>query len=177
MKLRIGLDIDDTICDFIGPYLKRFNSPVEDSEITKNVSRVLIHDREFWMSLPVINIPNFTPELYCTKRIHSKEWSKEYLVNNNIPVAPIYQVYCQNTPKSSRIKGRVDVFIDDSISNFIELNKSGVPCLLIDSPRNRSWGPIGRIYSLNKDEIEDCYELFMHTIFHNFNNLIDDYSK
>lgn len=177
MKLKVGLDIDDTICDFIGPYLQRFDIPRHDSEITKNVSRILIHDKKFWMSLPVINTPNFTPTLYCTKRIHPKEWSKQYLQKNNIPLAPIYQVYCQNSPKSAKIKGRVDVFIDDSISNFIELNRSGIPCLLIDSVRNESWGPIGRVYSLDREEIEDCYHLFMSTVFPNFNNLLNDYYK
>lgn len=52
------------------------------------------------------------------------------------------------------------------------MNLSGLPCLLIDAPHNQSWGPIGRIYSLNIEEIEDVYELFIKTIFNNFRNLL-----
>ena len=82
MRLRIGLDIDDTVCDFINPYLKRFGTPHKDSEITRNVNRILIKDREFWLNLPVINRPDFMPALYCTKRVHSKAWSKKFLELN-----------------------------------------------------------------------------------------------
>lgn len=47
MRLRIGLDIDDTVCDFINPYLKRFGTPRKDSEITRNVNRILIRIENF----------------------------------------------------------------------------------------------------------------------------------
>lgn len=177
MRLRVGLDLDDTICDFLGPYLRRFGTPKEDSEITKNVTRVLINDKNFWINLPVIHRPNFNPTLYCTKRINSKIWSKQYLERNNLPIAPIYQVVCQTSSKAPRIKGRVDVFIDDSISNFIDLNLSGVPCLLMDGNHNQDWGPVGRLYSLDKEEIEDCYHLFRGTMFNYFNDILDDYRK
>mgnify|MGYP003430292425 FL=1 len=70
------------------------------------------------------------------------------------------------------LRGRVDVHIDDSLSVFIDLNTKGIPCLLIDSPNNQEWGPIGRIFSLNLDEIEDAYELFMNTVFTNFKDLL-----
>ena len=177
MRLRIGLDIDDTVCDFIGPYLRRFGIPKKDSEITKNVSRILVNDRDFWINLPVIHRPNFEPALYCTKRIHSKLWSKQFLDMNNLPIAPIYQVLCQVSSKAPRIKGRVDVFVDDSVSNFIDLNLNGIPCLLIDAKHNQKWGPIGRVFSLNKDEIEECYYLFKETMFEHFKDLLYEYRK
>lgn len=175
MRLRVGLDIDDTICSFFGPYLERFGKPKEDREITRNVHKILIKDRDFWMGLPIINRPNFDPTLYCTKRVHPKAWSKEFLRVNGLPIAPIYQVYCQASSKAPRVKGRVDVFVDDSISNFIDLNLRGVPCLLIDGEHNQSWGPVARIYSLDKEEIEECYYLFMSTLFPHFKSLVNDY--
>ena len=70
------------------------------------------------------------------------------------------------------IKGRVDVFLVDSVFNFLDLNKKGIPCLLMDTPENKDWGPIGRIYSLNYDEIEDTYELFKFTMFDELKCLI-----
>lgn len=171
-KLKIGLDLDDTIFDFYNYYINRFGNPKSDYEITKNVQRVLSKDRNFWLNQPLINYPNFDVTLYCTKRVHSKYWTKKQLEINNLPKAPIYQIFTQSANKADKIKGKVDVFIDDSISNMIQMNLSGLPCLLIDAPHNQSWGPIGRIYSLNIEEIEDVYELFIKTIFNNFRNLL-----
>ncbi len=170
--IRIGSDIDDCLCNFWDPYIDRFGYPKKDkSEITKNVNQILVKDRDFWMNLPVITKVNFDITLYCTKRVHPKSWTKQYLEINGFPKAPVYQVYCQVASKAPMIKGRVDVFIEDSISNFIDLNSKGIPCLLIDRPHNQSWGAIGRIYELDKDEIEDSYHLFKKTIFPYFKEL------
>ena len=40
-NLRIGLDMDQVLDDFMGPYLERFGTPKNDFEITKNVQRIL----------------------------------------------------------------------------------------------------------------------------------------
>lgn len=171
--MRIGLDLDGTVDDFMNPYLERFGSPKKDSEITKNVMQILSKDRDFWLSLPVLRHIDFIPELYCTKRVNPKQWTRKWLIEHGFPNRPIYQMYYQHGNKATMIKGRVDVFVDDSISNFIKLNLSGVPCLLIDQPDNQEWGPIGRIYSLNKEEIVDAYNLFIDTgMFDNFKNLL-----
>lgn len=164
-QLKIGLDLDDCIFSFMDPYLKRFGTPKNDYEITRNVQRVLTQDKDFWLNQPLINRPNFIPTLYCTKRVHKKAWTKKQLEINNLPIVPIYQIYIQTMNKADRIKGKVDVFIDDSISNMKAMNLSGLPCLLIDSPYNQNGNPIGRIYSLDKDEIEETYNLFMKTMF------------
>ena len=177
MKLRTGLDIDNTVCNFIGPYLDRFGPPKSDSEITRNVNKILVNDKDFWMNLPIINRPNFIPTLYCTKRVHPKVWSKQFLIKSGLLLAPIYQVFSYTTSKAPRIKGRVDVFIEDSISNFIDLNLKGIPCLLINDEYNQDWGPVGRIFSLDKEEIEESYFLFMNTLFYNFKDLVDEYRK
>ena len=36
---------------------------------------------------------------------------------------------------------------------------SGVPCLLMDTPFNQDFGPILRIYSLDKYEIEEVFNM------------------
>jgi hypothetical protein len=175
-KLKIGLDIDDTILNFWGAYLKVFGKPKNDYEITYNVQNRLRKDKDFWLNLEVINIPNFTPSLFCTKRVSPKSWTRESLIKAEIirqsDNIPIYQMYYQFGQKSSMIKGRVDVFVDDSLRNFIEMNLNGVPCLLINSSGNLDWGPIGRIYSLDYEEIEDTYHLMNNTIGNNFKKLL-----
>ena len=49
--IKIGLDIDDTLVDFYGEYLKKFGKPKFDWNITKNVYR-LKRNKQFWENLP-----------------------------------------------------------------------------------------------------------------------------
>lgn len=173
MSLRIGLDIDNTIADFNFGYLKRFGKfPKKDWCITRNVQNILIHEKDFWLNLPVIRTPDFTPRLFCSARVNSKRWTKQYLLKLGLN-SPLYQVPGYHISKAKILKGKVDVFIEDSIKNFIDLNLNGIPCLLIDEPTNKEWGPIGRIYSLREKEIEDCYRIFMNTVFYNFKELVN----
>ena len=154
------MDLDGCLCDFYGAYYAKFGVPKKDSDITKNVQNILLKDKEFWLNLPVLNELNFQPKQYTTARIIPKQWIKEYLAKELFPKAPIYQIYGYSLSKYSKIKmGGCDVHIDDSIHVFTDLNSKGIPCLLLDTPNNQDWGPIGRIYSLDKDEIEDVVKI------------------
>lgn len=172
-KLRISLDIDGTIADFDSAYLKRFKKwPNYDWAITRNVNNILIHEREFWLGLPVLRRPNFVPKIYCTSRISSKRWTRKYLEDNQFPKAPVFQVPGYNSSKEKVLKGRCDVHIEDSINQFMRLNKSGIPCLLIDNDNNRFLGPILRIYSLDENEITDTYWLAKESgVFEDFDKI------
>ena len=156
-KLRVGLDADGCLDDFWNPYLKRFGQPKCDAEITRNVQRKLQYDKDFWINLPVLHRPNFDVTLYCTKRTSLKTYLRQWLENNEFPIAPIYQVLYQHGSKAPFIKGRIDVFVDDSVENFLDINKSGIPCLLMDNEANKHLGPMLRIHTLDLDEIEDVY--------------------
>ena len=170
-KLRIGTDLDDTIFGFSEGYLKRFKRwPKKDWAITRNVVNILSKERDFWVNLPVIRKPNFEPKLYCSSRVNRKSWTKKAIEINELPNSPLYQIPGYHIPKSKFIKGRIDVFIEDSPHQWLNLNLSGVPCLLIDSPNNKEYGPILKIYSLDYDEIEEAYYLAKETnLFKEFN--------
>lgn len=156
--LRIGLDIDNCIANFDAGYLSRFKKwPKHDWAISRNVEHILIKEREFWLSLPVLRKPNFTPRLYCSSRVNNKRWTKQYLKDNEFPNAPLYQIPGYKLSKAPILKGRVDVFVDDSIKNFEDLNSQGIPCLLIDSPHNKDYETEYRIHSLDEKEIESIY--------------------
>ena len=173
MEIRIGLDVDGTLADFEYGYLKRFKKwPKKDWAIARNVQNILIKERDFWLNLPVLRIPEFTPRLYCSARVNNKRWTKKYLKDKGFPNAPLYQIPGYNLSKARILKGRIDVYVEDSLKNFIDLNSKGIPCLLIDSPSNQEWGPIGRIYSLAYDEIEYSYNLFKEEILPHFNEII-----
>ena len=170
--LKISLDLDDTVNLWMQPYLDKFGIPKTDQEITKNIRYKLLKDKDFWLNLPIKNTPNFIPVQYTTARLVNKSITKEYLRRNNLPESPIYQVLGYGLSKAKMLKGRVDVHIDDSLKVFIDLNTKGIPCLLMDSPYNQEWGPIGRVYTLNLEEIEEVYSLFINTVFKDFKNLL-----
>lgn len=160
-NLRIGLDIDDCLADFWNAYCEYFDvehNPrmLEDKIITRNVQQVLSKDREFWLGLEVLNVPDFIPELYCTKRVNSKRWTKAWLEMNGFPDRPVYQMLYQQGNKADMIKGRVDVFIDDSFSNVLKCNQSGIPALLYHTEKTAD-NPLFKVYSITKDEIIDAY--------------------
>ena len=164
-KLRIALDLDDTIFDFFGEYKKRFpgKNNLVNNTITKNIVS-LKNDKSFWENLPLLERPNFEPCIYSTKRINSKVYTKNCLIKNNLPIKPIYQTYYQCGNKASIIKGRCDVLIDDSVSNVLKSINSGLPALIIDRPHNQTDSPLFRIYSLDIDEILFAYELELKTL-------------
>lgn len=159
--LRIGLDIDDCLADFWGAYCEYFDTEhnpkmLEDHIITRNVQQILSKDRDFWLGLKVINMPDFIPELYCTKRVNKKAWTREWLRINGFPERPIYQMVFQQGNKADMIRGRVDVFVDDSFSNVVKCNKSGVPALLYHTDKTID-NPMFKVFSITKDEIIDAY--------------------
>ena len=175
-RLKIGCDLDDTIFGFSKGYLNRFKKwPKYDWAITRNVTNILINERDFWINLPVIRRPNFEPKLYCSSRVNKKCWTKKAIEINDLPNSPLYQVPGYHIPKSKYIKGRIDVFIEDSPHQWKALNLAGIPCLLIDSPNNKELGPILKIYSLDYDEIEDAFNLASEMdIFKKFNLYYDN---
>lgn len=174
MNLKVSVDLDGCLCDFYGAYYNRFGFPKQDSEITYNVENILINDKEFWLNLPVLNELNFQPRQYTTARVIKKQWIKEYLAKEMFPKAPIYQIHGYGLSKYPKVKmGGCHVHVDDSLSVFMDLNSKGIPCLLLDAPNNQCWEePVGRIYSLDKDEIETTYHLFKETIFPHFKEFI-----
>lgn len=157
MELRIALDLDGCISDFYGSYKKYFNfeenpNCMKDHIITRNVERVLKHDRKFWTGLDVKNRIDFVPELYCSKRVNPKRWSKEWLRKNNFPDRPFYQMFYQHGNKANMIRGKADVLVDDSYGNVEKCIKSGFPALWYKDHQSPNDPPF-TIYSLTKSEI------------------------
>lgn len=157
-NIRVALDIDDTILDFWSAYIAKFNRPKDliDVNITRNV-RKLMYNKAFWENLELLEKPNFEPFIYATKRINSKVYTRNSLVNNGLPIKPIYQTLYQKGNKANIIKGRCDVLIDDSIFNVTMAIKAGLPALLISRPHNINHECPFRISKLDINEIVDAY--------------------
>lgn len=161
MEIRIALDLDGCISDFWSAYCAYFKTDknpkcLEDHIITRNVERVLKHDKQFWTGLEVKNTIDFVPEMYCSKRVNPKRWSKEWLKKNNFPDRPFYQMMYQHGNKADMIKGRADVLIDDSYGNVDKCRKSGFPALWYKDHKSPDDPPF-TIYSLTKSEITSAF--------------------
>lgn len=156
---KIGLDIDNCIANFDLGYLKRFGKfPEKDWCITRNVNNILIKEKAFWLGLPVLRRPNFVPTLYCSVRVNPHQWTKTYLKRNNLPNARLYQIKGGwGSSKYDVLKNKVDLFIDDSIGNFEDLNSKGLLCFLITSNYNKDYQTDLRINTLNIEEIMELY--------------------
>ena len=126
------------------------------SDLNSAVKRLTTDELIKAIKEPVINMPDFVPELYCTKRVNNKAWTKKWLEVNGFPDRPIYQMYYQKGNKADMIKGKVDVFVDDSFSNVLKCQKSGLPALLFHTERTAD-NPLFKVFSLTRDEITDAY--------------------
>lgn len=156
--IRIALDLDDTIFDFLGAYQEVFpgEKNLISSNITKNVCK-LKKDKRFWENLPLLEMPNFEPCIYATKRINSKVYTRNCLNRHGLPIKPIYQMVYQYGNKVDMIKGRCDVLIDDSVFNCYQALKVGFPAILITRPHNIDSDYPYRINRLDLDEIVAVY--------------------
>ena len=156
--IRIALDLDDTIFDFLGAYQEVFPGErnMISSNITKNVFK-LKKDKRFWENLPLLEMPNFEPCIYATKRINSKVYTRNCLIRHGLPIKPIYQMVYQYGNKVNIIKGHCDVLIDDSAFNCYQALQVGFPAILITRPHNINSDYPYRINKLDLDEILTVY--------------------
>lgn len=156
--IRIAIDLDDTIFDFLGAYRQNFPGEINMTEpkITKNVL-ALRKNKDFWENLPLLELPNFEPCIYATKRINSKVYTRNCLIRHGLPIKPIYQIYTQKGNKANIIKGHCDVLIDDSAFNCYQAMKVGFPAILITRPHNINSDYPYRINRLDLEEIIKVY--------------------
>lgn len=156
--IRIALDLDDTVFDFLGAYREAF--PGERNMINSNIDKNVLSlrkNKKFWENLPLLEMPNFEPCIYATKRINSKTYTRNCLSRYGLPIKPIYQIYYQQGNKANIIKGHCDVLVDDSVFNCYQAMKVGFPAILITRPHNvHSDYP----YRVNKLDIEEIMEVY-----------------
>lgn len=143
---KIGLDIDDVICDFVGGYCERFNVPNPTNwhchyDIVKQLGEITADDK-FYMGLkPKIDPKDmpFEPHCYITSRSIPKAWTEKWLQDNGFPTRPVYTIPF-NTSKVEVAKASgIDIYVDDRYDNFVELNKAGICTYLYDTPHNHKY--------------------------------------
>lgn len=157
--IRIALDLDDTVFDFLGAYQEAF--PGETNMVKPHIDRnvfALRKNKKFWEGLPLLEMPNFEPCIYATKRINSKVYTRNCLTRHGLPIKPIYQIYTQRGNKANIIKGRCDVLVDDSAFNCYQAMEVGFPAILITRPHNVNSDYPYRVSKLDFEEILEVYK-------------------
>jgi hypothetical protein len=162
-RAKIGLDIDEVICDFVGGWIKSKWSLIDErpfnwsfqyslGKLFKDLPESDLVD--FYLSLsPKIkpeDLP-FEPVCYITSRPVESYVTRAWIEGNGFPCKPVITVpYGESKAQAAKDAG-VEIFVDDSYSNFVDLNNNGVCCFLLDAPHNRRY-EVGhkRIKSLNE---------------------------
>lgn len=142
---KVWLDLDGVCFDFEPHFLKWFNLPEDhptdwnDSRFRENMKNCT---EEFWRALPMIEGANnidYPIAGYCTARSCDDKLIKELLDAKGFPDAPIINVGISGSKIDALKSVECDVFIDDSINNFIALNNNDILCYLMDRPHNTKY--------------------------------------
>ena len=158
---KIGLDIDEVLCNWVDGWCKKHNYPIPCNwrfsyENKKHFEE--LHNsgelEDFYLNLPrKINpqdIP-FEPHCYITARSINPEITKQWLMNNGFRTAPVYSVGFGESKVQVAKEAGVEIFVDDSFDNFVEMNNAGICTFLWDAPHNQRYN-VGakRLYSLKE---------------------------
>lgn len=160
---KIGLDIDEVLCDWVGAWTTFHNLPVPKTWFfhrdIMNRFKAMREDNtlnEFYMNLkPKISpedIP-FEPHCYVTSRPVPTEVTEKWLDKHCFPTVPVYTVEAGESKLEIIKKAGIEVFVDDRFENFAELNKAGICTFLLDAPHNQR-------YNVGYKRIKTLKELF-----------------
>lgn len=143
----IGLDIDCVLADFVGGWSKRYDilaTPESwhfDREISDRFEAMRKTDEldEFYLGLKPLVLPKdipFEPHCYITARPVDCSISERWLDNYGFPAKPVYCVGSGLSKVDAAKQSGIEIFIDDSYENFIELNRNGIFTYLYTAKHN-----------------------------------------
>lgn len=159
---KIGLDIDEVICNWIEPWINKWG--IKDTPTSWYFDRK-IRERfaemekdgtlnDFYSDLPPLmsgkDLP-FEPHCYITSRPVPTEVTERWLDAHGFPARPVITVGIGGSKVEAAKESGIDIFVDDSFSNFKALNEAGICCYLFDAPHNQRYN-VGhkRIKSLDE---------------------------
>lgn len=148
-KPKIGLDIDEVLCDWVGEWCAYWHIDVPtswffDYQIRERFAYMEEAGQlnDFYLNLPVKTKPEdipFEPHCYVTSRPVNTEVTKQWLEEHGFPLRPVYTVGVGQSKVDVIKAAGCDWFVDDRYENFEELNRNGVACYLFDTPHNQRY--------------------------------------
>lgn len=148
---RIGLDLDGVLADFflgwhdlypeipLKPKHWRFDRKMNQRFKELEANDVL---NEFYFNLkPLITSDelHFEPCCYITNRWIPNEINERWLDKHKFPAVPVISVGVNGSKADVAKKMNVDIFIDDSYDNFVDLNNKGIFTYLYDASYNEKY--------------------------------------
>ncbi len=145
---KIGLDVDGVIANWTGAWAKLYpeiSATPSSWYLDRNVGK-RFHDmkeagtlNDFYLNIEPLLKPEdlpFEPHCYITSRPVSKEITEQWLDKNHFPAKPVYSVDIRQSKVQFAKDSEIQIFIDDSFENFVELNNGGVFTYLYTQPWN-----------------------------------------
>lgn len=146
MNLKIGLDIDGVLSDFIGGFYKWFGEKMPviktwENEFVNERFYIITHEKEFWMSLEPAISPaeiNFPVYCYITARPIDSHITFKWLVDNGFPPAPVFGVGSNGSKHDTKVEIvktlNLDYFVDDKRQHYEQINEeTNCVCFLYET--------------------------------------------
>ncbi len=160
---KIGIDIDGVLADFTSSWCELYPD-VHQSPTSWYMDRMMLKRFEqmktdntlndFYLNIkPLVSAEElpFEPFCYITSRPVSKEITEQWLDKHDFPCRTVYSINIKESKVDAAKEAGVEIFIDDSYDNFVDLNNNGVFTYLYTQPWNVKYD-VGhmRLNSLNE---------------------------
>jgi hypothetical protein len=148
---RIGLDIDCVIADFVKAWNDLYDdtdakpsSWYMDRKMEKRFAKMKKKGKlnKFYLNIPPMFNPKdlpFEPHCYITSRPVPTKVTEKWLDLHGFPRRKVYTVDLRRTKVDAAKESGIDIFIDDSYDNFVDLNNNGIFTYLFTSPWNEKY--------------------------------------
>lgn len=144
---RWGFDIDEVICDWVGPWCQKFGKKMPTSwyfewdtldkfeEMNRSGELSL-----FYASLPPkinpVDIP-VEPVCYISHRPVEVTTTKNWLESHGFPLKPVIHVTDRREKVQVAKDQKLDFFVDDNYDTYRAMNDAGICCYLLDAGHNQ----------------------------------------
>ncbi len=146
---KIGLDIDGVLADWTTAWSELYpdvlsepNSWYLDRKVGKRFKQMLENNTlsDFYINnvkplIMPVDLP-FIPHCYITSRPVPVETTEAWLDKYHFPARRVYSIAEATSKIDIAKEAGVQIFIDDSYDNFVELNNAGICTYLYTAPWN-----------------------------------------